>query len=267
MSDPIEDYFEQELEPVNTNPISLSFTRIGQIERMLGIPRERIACIDVETTGLDKDKDEILQVSICNGNGVILLNSYVRPEHRKRWPNATKINGITWSMVKDSPSLADFADAIEMILADCALAIGYNIESFDIEFLEAGGIIMPPRLETYDLINDCSVMFGRWNNYYGNYTYVSLEKVARNYGIEYSAHDSSQDVVATVDVFYHFLQDENVQSKVIKRETYEREVAKRSKQEVTERKASTNSNLRGYAILLGILFAIIYFLHIAMCSR
>ena len=43
----------------------------------------RIICIDIETTGLDRIEDEILQVAIINGRGKTLYNSYIRPNTKK----------------------------------------------------------------------------------------------------------------------------------------------------------------------------------------
>lgn len=44
----------------------------------------RIICIDIETTGLDRTEDEILQVAIINGRGKTLYNSYIRPDKKER---------------------------------------------------------------------------------------------------------------------------------------------------------------------------------------
>ena len=43
----------------------------------------KIICVDIETTGLDMANDEILQISIINGGGKTLYNSYIRPEHKR----------------------------------------------------------------------------------------------------------------------------------------------------------------------------------------
>ena len=40
----------------------------------------KIIVLDVETTGTDIYSDEMLQVSIINEQGEILLNSYVKPQ-------------------------------------------------------------------------------------------------------------------------------------------------------------------------------------------
>ena len=71
----------------------------GRIEQLRGTDPANIRCIDTETTGLEPGKDEILQVSVVNGNGDVLFDSLVKPTHRKRWPKAAEVNGITPDMV------------------------------------------------------------------------------------------------------------------------------------------------------------------------
>lgn len=66
----------------------------------------KIICVDIETTGLDMANDEILQISIINGRGKTLYNSYIRPEHKREWKEAEEINKIGWEAVKNAPDIA-----------------------------------------------------------------------------------------------------------------------------------------------------------------
>ena len=65
----------------------------------------RIICIDIETTGLDRTEDEILQAAIINGRGKTLYNSYIRPDKKRTWQQAEAINKINWQAVKDAPTI------------------------------------------------------------------------------------------------------------------------------------------------------------------
>lgn len=223
-----------------SNPTGLVFRSKGTYDRLLNIPREKVACIDVETTGLHPGNDEVLQLSICNGNGEILVNSYVCPVKRKRWPNAQSVHGITWQMVKDAPLLTDLAEPVEEILNECELLIGYNIKRFDFGFLLEGRIDIPRGIRVYDLIEDCSVLHGKWNDYHGDYTFPKLQKVAGEYGITYDAHDSANDVIATTKLFYALLNGDAMAEKL---DTYrkideEKERKRLAEQEELERKAA-----------------------------
>jgi DNA polymerase III epsilon subunit-like protein len=207
--------YDPTAESKRKNPVRVSIPNEVTRQWMLDIPREEVVCLDLETTGLyPRETDEVLQVSICDGTGLMLLDSYVRPEKRKRWPNAERIHGITPAMVKDSPTLKELGDLIYSILDGCTLLIGYNIRNFDLEFLKVGGVSLPNDMKVYDLINDCSVLYGTWNDRYRNYSYISLEKVTRRFAIVYEPHDSYQDVLATIRVFYEML-DSHLMRKAI----------------------------------------------------
>jgi DNA polymerase III epsilon subunit-like protein len=207
--------YDPTAEPKRRNPVRVSIPNEVTRQWMLDIPKEEVVCLDLETTGLyPHETDEVLQVSICDGTGLMLLDSYVRPEKRKRWPNAERIHGITPAMVKDSPTLKELGDLIYSILDGCTLLIGYNIRNFDLEFLKAGGVKLPNDMKVYDLIYDCSVLYGTWNDHYRNYSYISLEKVTRRFAIVYEPHDSYQDVLATIRVFYEML-DSHLMRKAI----------------------------------------------------
>ena len=58
--------------------------------------------IDIETTGLDFNQDEILQVSALDiDTGEVLLDSYVKPYFTEDWPEARRVNHITKEMYND----------------------------------------------------------------------------------------------------------------------------------------------------------------------
>ena len=90
--------------------------------------------LDTETTGLDPEADEILQISVMNNSGEILLNSYIRPEHKTEWTAAEAINHISPQMVKNAPLMSDIAPLISKIMSGAKVAVAYNID-FDWHFI------------------------------------------------------------------------------------------------------------------------------------
>ena len=80
--------------------------RLAQASKLPAIPYKlkgaRIIVFDTETTGVTED-DEIIQLSIIDGNGKTLINEYVHPYWKKDWAAAARVNGITPEMVKDAP--------------------------------------------------------------------------------------------------------------------------------------------------------------------
>ncbi len=74
----------------------------------MGEIKMKLIVIDLETTGLDLLKDEILQVSIIDGNYNTLMNEYCKPETIQEWQAAEAVHGILPAMVKDKPLFKEY---------------------------------------------------------------------------------------------------------------------------------------------------------------
>ena len=55
--------------------------------------RDRFLIIDCETTGITDDS-EVLEISVIDNRGAVLLHTYVTPERHSRWPKAQETNKI-----------------------------------------------------------------------------------------------------------------------------------------------------------------------------
>jgi DNA polymerase-3 subunit epsilon len=93
----------------------------------------RTTFLDLETTGLDPIRDEILEIGILDDTGTILLDSLVRPERHQTWPAAQRINGIDPGDVSAAPTLAALRPRLIEAVAGTRIVI-YNA-SFDSGFL------------------------------------------------------------------------------------------------------------------------------------
>ena len=166
--------------------------------------RSKIICLDVETTGLSFYSDEILQLSIIDGNGKTLFNKYIRPKHTDEWPEAEAIHGISPQMVADKPTIDDHIARINKILADAHLIVGYNSNHFDLSFMSAAGIDIPQNTRKFDVMLEFAPIYGDWNEYYRDYKWQKLCVCADWYGYQGSGdyHDSLEDVRATLHCFY-----------------------------------------------------------------
>lgn len=170
--------------------------------------KSKIVCIDIETTGLDPQEDEILQISIINGRGKTLYNSYIRPEHKREWKEAEEINKIGWEAVKNAPTLRHEKWKIEKILKKAGLIIGYNQKGFDLPFLAAKGIDTAVKGRIYDVMLEFAYIVGDYNEEYGNYKWKPLTYCAKYYGYtNYKAHDALEDVRATLYCYFAMQRD------------------------------------------------------------
>ena len=170
------------------------------------VPTQKVV-FDVETTGLDPGEDEILQFSAINGEGEVLLNTYVRPVFHECWPEAGRINGITPEMVANAPTFAEVWEDIQAIFLSASELISYNGAYFDVRFLAAEGIVFPD-VPHYDVMLEFAPIYGEWNDYYGTYRWQKLTTCAGYYGYTFKAHDSLEDVRATLYCYNRMKEEE-----------------------------------------------------------
>lgn len=165
-------------------------TPIAPLENHTGI-----VCLDIETTGLDPDKDELLQISIIDGNANVLLNTYIKPYKAKRWPKAQAINNISPEMVAMAPELHSVLPQIYAALASARIIVGYNL-AFDLSFLPW----IPDHInyDYVDVMLKFAEIYGEWSDYFNNYKWQSLTTCAAYYGYTFNAHNSLDDAKATL---------------------------------------------------------------------
>lgn len=166
--------------------------------------KSKIICLDVETTGLVPGDDEILQLSIINGNFYELFNKYIKPSRKKKWDNAQKIHHITPEKVKNKKTMKVYKKQIESILNYAELIVGYNLE-FDINMLIGKGIEIPKNLKYFDVMEKFAPIYGEWNEYYQSYKWQKLTTCAKFFDYEFKAHDSLEDTKATLYCYFEIL--------------------------------------------------------------
>jgi DNA polymerase-3 subunit epsilon len=97
-----------------------------------------LAAFDLETTGIDVDRDRIVQLAIIRvepGGARRTFETLVNPE-RPIPPEATAVHGIRDGDVRDAPTFAQVRRDVEELLQGADLA-GFNSVSFDQPLLAA----------------------------------------------------------------------------------------------------------------------------------
>lgn len=104
--------------------------RIGDEYRAkhFGMKRERVLFFDLELTGF-YDRDEILSISIIDGTGSLIMNTFVRPTHTQKWKKTEKIHGITPDMVQDAPTIEELTPEIKRIFEAADNIIAYGVST------------------------------------------------------------------------------------------------------------------------------------------
>ena len=85
-------------------------------------------------TGLNLYNNEILQISIIDGDGKILLNSYVKPAIKEEWNSTVPIHHITPETVENAPYLYELIPTIRGIFESADELVFYNKE-LDLQFI------------------------------------------------------------------------------------------------------------------------------------
>lgn len=175
---------------------------------------ENLIVLDTETTGFTK-KDEILQLTILNGNRKELFNQYFKPNHTKIWENAEKCNHISPKFVADKPSLLSQKENIESLLKKADLIIGYNT-GFDIKMLEQNGIKVPKNKKYIDIMIPYAEIKGVPNEY-GQPKWFKLIDCAKDYDFpESDFHNSLGDTKATLHCYLKMIANRELYEEDIK---------------------------------------------------
>ncbi|HET6845972.1 MAG TPA: exonuclease domain-containing protein, partial [Anaerolineales bacterium] len=113
---------------------------------------QTIVAIDIETTGLDPDRDAVIEIGAVKFHGSRIeaeWTSLVNP--RRHVPEfITTLTGIDDAMLRGAPYLSDVIPALSEFVGDVAI-LGHNIR-FDLGFLGKAMLLPPtPVIDTYDL--------------------------------------------------------------------------------------------------------------------
>ena len=181
----------------------MSWYGTRKASKLSSMDKSRILVFDVETTGLSPTLDEILQITLLDGNGYELFSSYIRPVRHKVWVKATRIHGITWDDVKNSPTFAKVRKEIQEIFNNALLVVGYNV-GFDIGFVEAAGVVVSGT--RFDVMTAFASFRAGVNH--SVYRRCKLSECAEYFGYSFNPHNSSEDAHVTLRCFNALIEDE-----------------------------------------------------------
>lgn len=169
--------------------------------------RQKTIFLDTETTGLNHEKDDVLEISIINGNGEILLNTLVTPTKKTEWPEAEEIHGISPKMIAEAnaPTLERLVPEIDDILTSADNLVIYN-SKYDLPFIEAAyhnAAFELPRPNIYCAMLEFAEVYGQWDDRRGQWKWQKLTAAANHVKHEWEgkAHRALADCQATRSVW------------------------------------------------------------------
>jgi DNA polymerase-3 subunit alpha (Gram-positive type) len=161
----------------------------------------RFVVVDVETTGLDPEKERICEISMTalkNLESVSSFTSLINPQIIIP-PEVLMVHGIDNKMVEESPSFIDIADIVMDFISGSVL-VGHNIE-FDFGFLKNEMKRAGYNIENFILID--TVKLSRKIYTIENY---KLKTIANYLDIQSDRfHRAGDDVEVTVKIFQNII--------------------------------------------------------------
>ncbi len=168
---------------------------------MRKLDKEQFICVDCETTGLDTDKDSVIEVAVALFTFDKVIEDYeslVDPQVEIP-ASSIEIHNITPDMVKGKPRIREVLPQVLKLIGDHVI-IGHGVK-FDIDMLTKAA-------ERYDV--PCSLHKNkvidtlRLARLYGDSPSNSLERLGLHFHVESDgAHRAMSDVRVNIEVFKH----------------------------------------------------------------
>jgi DNA polymerase III subunit epsilon len=165
--------------------------------------------VDTETTGLERT-DEIVEISIVDHDGHVLLETLVKPSRSIPYA-ATRIHGITDEEVIKAPTWPAIWPTVRGHLFG-RLIVFYNAE-FDLRMMQQSHARYKQpwkeNFNTFDLLKLYAEYRGEWDNHRRAYRYISLAEAGRQCNISLpNAHRSTADTLLTRALLLHLAESQ-----------------------------------------------------------
>ncbi len=161
-----------------------------------------LVVLDVETTGLNPESDNIIEVAIVkfeNDEIVDKLVSLINPG-REIPVEAKIVNGIDESMLENQPKFKDIVKEIKKFLKGKTVII--HNSDFDISFLKKEFQLCGEEFPEFDVIDTLYIA-----RKYFNFPSNSLSSLAENYEIGRQPHRAEKDAIIAYRIFEHFREE------------------------------------------------------------
>ena len=167
-----------------------------------GMKRSRVLFFDLELTGV-YDHDEIISISIVDGEGTVIMDTLVKPAHKKKWKQTEKIHGITPEMTAGAATLEELTPEIKRIFAEADNIIAYGV-STDYSHIKYIYDSISEQEALHKKTRCCALEFVRFQSeHYPDDNHASLVDAMRtlNIGWDGIPHSSIADTIACMKVW------------------------------------------------------------------
>lgn len=166
--------------------------------------------LDTETTGV-RSTAEIIEISILDHTGEVLLDSLVRPRFAIP-PESTRVHGITNDMVVHAPTWIELWQQVQALLDKRPIGI-YNAD-FDLRLLKQThhlyNLPWPAiQLDPFCIMQIYAQFYGEWDIHRNAYRWQSLEKAGQRFNIALpNSHRAKDDALLARAVLHQIAETE-----------------------------------------------------------
>ncbi len=150
--------------------------------------KDEVLVIYIETTGRDPQTDEVLSLSIVNGQGDVLFDELIKPRNHLEWNYNCTLSPITWDDVGSQRFLIEYWPKIAELVSGSTLIAGSDID-YCLEVLENSGASFS-QLNTFDITWQFAVSHHQLDNWQIGVPEIGLIECAQYYGVSLNERDS-----------------------------------------------------------------------------
>lgn len=165
------------------------------------VSRDDVLYVDTETTGVRFGRDDIIDIGVVDGAGIVLMDQLVRPGVPIPG-DSEAVHGISNRSVQTAPPLANLWPDLAR-LVESKVIVSYNAD-FDRRMLVDAGTrrgLPPLKPSRWDCAMEA---FAAWNGessfHRPGFRWINLETAARSLGIEPPEHRAVADALVCLEV-------------------------------------------------------------------
>lgn len=165
------------------------------------VRRTDVLYLDTETTGVRFGFDDVIDIGIVNGKGLVVLDQLIRPMVPIP-ADSEAVHGISNKAVANAPRLADVWGDLTKLLAGKIL-VSYNA-AFDEQMLADAGTrrgLIPIVPKRWDCAMEAFAAFnGQLSHHRPGFRWINLGAAARILGLEAPEHRAVSDAMLCLEV-------------------------------------------------------------------
>lgn len=166
-------------------------------------PPEQIVVIGMITTAKDANFDEILSLTLLDGNGEVLFDELIKPVRNKKWRK--QVTHLTYENVENAEIIGHYRSELKEYFDGSRLVVGYNLGA-QLMALEVAGI-HAHECPCFNIAAAYSHYQGQLSVFTQENRYVKLVDAAADYRVSENLRTTLGEAKAVRQIYYALMND------------------------------------------------------------